>query len=226
MAGVAGTLVGAQRESLSALTEAVVQREETPAWLLEAARSGDGDAFAGLIRHYQAPVYNLVLRMVRRPATAEDVAQDVFIRLWRHLGEIEAAALLPGWLRRVAVNSVIDHWRKEEARERRMKIFREHPVARYAVRPSSRMESQEVLDTVQAAIDALSPKLRSVLLLRTQEEMTYEEVADVLGMSVHAVRSRLFRARQELHKALTHQKAPEYLARMYQASRENLKPHG
>ena len=124
---------------------------------------------------------------------AEDLTQDVFIRLWRHLAEIQSAALLPGWVRRVAANTVIDHWRKDEARERRMRFLREHPVARYAVRPSSRMESREALGLVQAALDELPAKLRSVLLLRTQEGLSYEEVSEMLGLSVHAVRSRLFR---------------------------------
>jgi RNA polymerase sigma-70 factor (ECF subfamily) len=169
-----------------------------------------------MVRQFQAPTYHFILRMVRRPAVAEDLAQDVFIRLWRHLGEIQSASLLPGWLRRVAANAVIDHWRKDEARNRRMKVFREHPLARYTVRPSSRMESQEALSIVQAALDELPAKLRTVLLLRTQENLSYDEVAEVMGMSVHSVRSRLFRARQELHTILRRKKAADYLARMYQ----------
>jgi RNA polymerase sigma factor (sigma-70 family) len=97
-----------------------------------------------------------------------------------------------------------------------MRFLREHPVARYAVKPSSRMESREALDLVQAALDDLPVKLRSVLLLRTREDLSYEEVGEMLGLSVHAVRSRLFRARQELLAALQRKKAAEYLARMYQ----------
>ncbi|MCX5677441.1 MAG: sigma-70 family RNA polymerase sigma factor, partial [Planctomycetota bacterium] len=120
------------------------------------------------------------------------------------------------WLRRVAVNAVIDHWRKEDARQRRMKVLREHPIARRVLRPSSHLETREAMRAVHAALDALPAKLRSVLVLRTQEDLSYEEVADVLGMSECAVRNRLFRARQELHRLLRQQKAPEYLARMYQ----------
>jgi RNA polymerase sigma-70 factor (ECF subfamily) len=219
MAAVAGVLAGGRQQALSALAGAVVQSREGLPWLLEAARNGNGEAFTWLVRSFQTPTYQFILRMVRRPATAEDLSQDVFVRLWRHLGEIESAELLPGWLRRVAANAVIDHWRKEEARGRRMKILREHPVARYTVKPSSRMETQEVFDTVRAALDDLPAKLRSVLLLRTQEGMSYEEVAEVLGMSVHAVRSRLFRARQELHEILKHRKAADFLAQMYRTSR-------
>jgi RNA polymerase sigma-70 factor, ECF subfamily len=215
MDAVAGVIGVGPEAPLEALSGAVTERQDTVAWLLEASRRGDSDAFASLIRQFQGPTFHFILRMVRRPAVAEDLSQDVFIRLWRHLAEIQSAALLPGWVRRVAANTVIDHWRKEEARERRMNVLRQHPVARLAVRPSSRMESQEALDLVRAALEELPAKLRTVLLLRTQEGLSYEEVADVMGMSVHAVRSRLFRARQELHGLLKKKKAGDYLARMY-----------
>jgi len=219
MTTIAGALDGRRDEPLAALAGVVAQAQQSLPGLLESARGGSADAFAALIRTFQGPTYQFILRMVRRPATAEDLAQEVFIRLWRHLGEIESAEMLPAWLRRVAANAVIDHWRKEEARDRRMKVLREHPVARYTVRPSSRLETEETVDTVWAAIDALPAKLRSVLLLKTQENLSYEEMADVLGQTACAVRSRLFRARQELHRLLKRRKAADYLARMYRTSR-------
>lgn len=215
MAAVAGVLAGRAVYPLTSVVVAEVQ-ERLPG-LLAAARQGNADAFTVLIRTFQAPTYRFILRMVRRAATAEDLSQDVFIRLWQHMGEIESAEMLQPWLRRVAANAVIDHWRKEDARRRRMMMLREHPIARRALRPSSHLETREAMRVVHAALDALPAKLRSVLMLRTQENMSYEEVADVLGMSACAVRSRLFRARQELHRLLRQQKAPEYLARMYQA---------
>jgi RNA polymerase sigma-70 factor, ECF subfamily len=217
MEAVAGVL-GNRQEAMESLAADADERRELLTSLLEASRKGNGDAFAALIRRFQSSTYHFILRMVRRPAVAEDLTQDVFIRLWRHLDEIESAALLPGWVRRVATNTVIDHWRKDEARGRRMQFLRENPVARYAVKPSSRMESREALDLVQGAIDELPVKLRSVLLLRTREGLSYEEVAEMLGLSVHAVRSRLFRARQELVTILTRKKAADYLAEMYKVS--------
>ena len=220
MTAAAGALGGGRVRAMSALAEAVSQSRQSLPALLAAARQGDGGAFAALVREFEGPTYQFVLRLVRRPAVAEDVSQDVFIRLWRHLHDIESVEMLPGWLRRVAANAVIDHWRKEEARERRLQELREHPIARHVVRPSTRMESNEALGAVQAALDALPAKLRSVLLLRTLEGLSYEEVAEVLGLSVHAVRSRLFRARQELLEALKHEKAADYLAEMYRAEKD------
>jgi RNA polymerase sigma-70 factor, ECF subfamily len=224
MDAVAGILAGPRHEPLESLAGAVVEQDSSLPRLLQAARDGNADAFTALVRQFQAPTYHFILRMVRRPAVAEDLAQDVFIRLWRHMAEIQSAALLPGWVRRVAANAVIDHWRKEEARERRMRVFREHPVARHTVRPYTRMETAEALDLVQAALDSLPARLRTVLLLRTQEGLSYEEVADTLGMSVHAVRSRLFRARQELHRILKRKKAADYLARMYRPPSREERP--
>jgi len=224
MTGAAGALAGDGVRPLSALAEAVSQGRQALPALLEAARQGDGRAFGALIREFETPTYQFILRLVRRPAVAEDVSQEVFVRLWRHLDDIESAEMLPSWLRRVAANAVIDHWRKEEARERRMQALREHPIARHVVRPSTRMESKEALDAVQAALDALPAKLKSVLLLRTMEGLSYEEVAEVLGLSVHAVRSRLFRARQELLETLKHAKAADYLADMYRPRNDKPEP--
>jgi RNA polymerase sigma-70 factor (ECF subfamily) len=219
MTSAVGVLAAGRRESLGALAEALESRRRDLGGLLEAAREGDGEAFASLVRRFERPVYHLVLRMVRRAAVAEDLAQDVFIRLWRHLGDLESADVLPGWLRRVAVNAVIDHWRKEDARRRKQAAMREHPLARRVVRPSSRMETDESVDAVQAALARLPAKLRSVLVLRATENMSYEELADTLGLSTSAVRSRLFRAREEMQHLLRRAQAPQYLARMYRARR-------
>jgi len=218
MEAVAGVLAGTQAAPLSALAEAVGERRQTNASLLEAARDGDADAFAGLVRHFQTPTYHFILRMVRRPAVAEDVAQDVFLRLWENLGRIEDADLVPAWLRRVATNAVIDYWRKEDARRRRRDAMREHPLARRVVRPSARMEAQETADAVRAAVEALPVKLRTVLLLRTSEALPYNQIAETLDISVGAVRSRLFRARQELLASLRRSRAADYLAAMYTGS--------
>jgi len=210
----------ARAEALRGLTDALVHRRSDPQGLLEAARDGDADAFRALVRRSERSVYHLLLRMVRRPSVAEDLSQDVFIRLWRHLPEVQSAEVLPGWLRRVAVNACIDHWRKEEARRRRLAALREHPIARRAVRPSSRMESREAMDIVQAALRHLPPALRSILILRAAEGLSYDELASCVGISISAVRSRLFRARHELYKALKRLQAPDYLARMYKSRQD------
>ncbi len=216
----------ADGEALAALSKAVTTRQAALPGLLEAARSGDADAFATLVRRFEKPIYHLILRQIRRPGVAEDIAQDVFIRLWRHLEEFESAETLPGWLRRVAVNLVIDHWRKRDARRRKLEALREHPLARRAVRPSSSIESREALDQVEAVLEKLPPKLRSVLMLRAREGLSYDELADVLGISAGAVRSRLFRARQEVQAELERLKAPDYLAAMYRSDDGQDRPAG
>jgi RNA polymerase sigma-70 factor (ECF subfamily) len=217
-AAAVGVLAGTEARTLADLREAVSAQRQSAAGHLQAARDGNADAFPALVRRFESTTYHFILRMVRRPAVAEDLSQEVFVRLWRHLGEIESADLLPGWLRRVAANAVIDHWRKEESRERRLQVLREHPIARRMVRPSSHMETTEAVDAVRAAMDALPAKLRTVLALRSIEGLGYDEIADVLGLSVHAVRSRLFRARQELLKSLKRASAADVLAAMYERS--------
>jgi len=212
---VAGVLTGAEAEPLAALVEAVGARQKALPSVLDAARAGDADAFAMLVRQFESPTYHFILRMVRRPVVAEDLLQEVFLRLWQNLDHIDGPDLLPSWLRRVAANAVIDHWRKEDARRRRLDRMRQHPIARRVLRPSSRMESEEALAAVWSAVDTLPVKLRSILMMRTVEGLSYEELADTLGISVGAVRSRLFRARQELLAAMKRTRAAEYLADMY-----------
>jgi len=218
MEAAAGILPATGAEPISALAEVVGERRQRVPSLLEAARDGDADAFAGLVRRFEAPTYHFILRMVRRPAVAEDVSQEVFLRLWQNLGRIDDADGLPAWLRRVATNAVIDYWRKEDARRRRRDALREHPIARRVVRPSARMESQEAVEAVRAATDALPVKLRSVLMLRTVEGLSYDQIAETLAISVGSVRSRLFRARQELLASLRRSRAADYLAAMYTGS--------
>ena len=215
MTAAVGVMAGRGDKALSALSQAVSQSREGLAWLLEASCRGDPQAFAELVRRFEASTYRFIHRMVGRAAVAEDLSQEVFLRLWRHLGSLDSADMLPAWLRRVSANAVIDYWRKEESRQRRLQEFREHPIARRMVRPSTRMESREALDAVQEAMGALPAKLKSVLVLRAVEGLRYEELAEVLGVSVNAVRSRLFRARQVLLENLKHHSAAEYLAEMY-----------
>jgi len=212
---VADVLTGTEAAPLAALAEAVGARQEALPSVLDAARAGDADAFAALVRRFESPTYHFILRMVRRPAAAEDLSQEVFLRLWQNLDHIDGPDMLPSWLRRVAANAVIDHWRKEDARRRRLDAMREHPIARRVLRPSSRMESEEALTAVRSAVEALPAKLRSILMMRTVEGLSYEELADIFGISVGAVRSRLFRARQELLTAMKRTRAADYLAEMY-----------
>jgi len=215
MTATAGVLAARPGGPIGALEQAVRGRRAGLAGLVEAARDGDADAFAELVRRFEAPVYHQVLRMVRRRSVAEDLAQDVFISLWRHLGDVPAEEALGLWLRRVAINAVIDHWRKEDARRRKLEALRAHPLARRALGPAGRMESREAADAVQAALDHLPPHLRSVLVLRATEGLGYGELGRVLGISASAVRSRLFRARQEVARALARADAPIHLERMY-----------
>ncbi len=217
MTATAGALTARPNAALGALEAAVRHRRDDPAGLVRAARDGDAEAFAALVRRFEGPVYQQVLRMVRRRSAAEDLAQDVFIRLWRHLGDVPSAEALGGWLRRVAINAVIDYWRKEDARRRKMQTLREHPLARRVLGPAGAMETREAMGSVQAALDRLPPHLRSVLVLRATEGLSYGELADALGISTCAVRSRLSRARREMAHLLKQAEAPVHLERMYRS---------
>lgn len=181
--------------------------------LVAQARSGeDVGAFEELVRRHRDRAYAVALRICRNPSDAEDVAQEAFVRAWRALPGFRGDARFSTWLFRIITNLALN----------RVTRAREQPVAEVPDRgnaeldPARRAEDRERLAVAVAALDQLTPDQRACFVLRELEGLTYEELADVLGTSVQAVRGRLFRARAELARVLADYEAaaqPEEVAR-------------
>jgi len=174
-------------------------RDET--FLLARARQGDLPAFEEVVRRYQRRVYGVARRIVRSHAVADDVAQEAFLRAWRSLDRFDLGRPFGPWVCRIAANLAVNHVRSPRAREDPLP---EGPgeTATTAGDPLHSLldrESQEVLDR---ALDELSADQRAVFVLRTVEEMSYQEIAEALGVQPGTVMSRLFRARERLARAL------------------------
>ena len=166
---------------------------------VDAARRGDKGAFNRLVQAYQRPVYNLTYRMLGSSEEAEDAAQETFLRAYARLGQYDPQMKFSTWVFSIANHHCIDRLRKR--RTTHISID-DNPVLENLVEETPQPEHQ-ALDREQGAelhtlISQLDPDYRTPLVLRYWEDLSYEEIAQSMGVTVAAVKSRLFRARQQL----------------------------
>lgn len=169
---------------------------------------GDQRAFEVLVQRYSPLVLRVVRGVLARSADVEDIAQEVFLRAYRSLGQIEAGSRLAPWLVRIAVNLCYDHLRRLRRRgERSFSELgpREARVVDTLLHDEAALHAVDRLflrEVAEKLVGQLAPQDRAVLLLKEREGMDTREVARVLGCSETAVRLRLFRARRALRKLL------------------------
>lgn len=166
---------------------------------VEAARGGDKHAFSRLVQAYQRPVYNLTYRMLGSSEEAEDAAQETFLRAYSRLSQYDPQMKFSTWVFSIANHHCIDRLRKRRATHISID---DNPVLENLVEDSPQPEHQALESEqgaeLQALISQLDPDYRTPLVLRYWEELSYEEIAQSMGVTVAAVKSRLFRARQQL----------------------------
>jgi RNA polymerase sigma-70 factor (ECF subfamily) len=170
--------------------------------LIRRVADGDRRAFATLVEQYRGPLYRFILRQVRRPAVAEELLQETFLRLHQGASRYEPRAALSTWLFRIATNLCLNEAATAHARHETLGETpeRAHPQAN----PAEALERKEVGAAVEAALATLPPQQRAAVQLARFEGMTYADIAEVLGVSVAAVDSLLQRARQKLRLELQH----------------------
>lgn len=178
-----------------------VQDPQADAWLASRASAGDTQAFGVLVGRHQTRVYRIAYRMLGNAADAEDVAQDVWLQVWVSLATFTGSAAFSTWLSRVAVNTALSQGRRaSRERERIRRLNRQPDVTGGLVTPSSQdaAELAEQTKVVREVVAGLDPDLRSVLVLREFESLSYGEIGEVLGLTEPTVRGRLSRARRQL----------------------------
>ena len=167
--------------------------------LLRATQRGDERAFAVIVRSYELPVFNYVLRMVGDRALAEDLTQDIFLRVFQGISGFSLRCRFTTWLFQVAKNRVLDELR---ARERRP----QSAVAIEDVMPldviDAPLEQVEAIDAVWRAVAVLNPDLKMALLLRDVVGLSYTEIADSLEITLATVKWRIYKGREEVQLAL------------------------
>jgi RNA polymerase sigma-70 factor, ECF subfamily len=164
--------------------------------VLTLAKAGDQAAFAALIRRHQNMVFSVALNMLRSRPAAEDLAQEVFLELYRSLGRLESEAHVVSWLRRVASHRCIDEIRRRNHRPE----FGTDTLPEAGHSPQTR--EVFVAERLQALVAGLPDNARMVVVLRYQEEMDPTEIADTLGMPVNTVKSHLRRSIAALRESL------------------------
>ncbi len=165
--------------------------------LLQRALAGDQEAFAGLVRAYQAPVYNLAYRMLGSQAEAEDAAQETFVRIYRRLGTYDPQQKLSSWVLAIASHYCVDRLRRRRITAlplEESQVPAQAGPAREA--PEARLLAHEREREMQALLSELPESYRVVLVLRYWHDLSYEEMAAVLATSESAVKARLHRARE------------------------------
>lgn len=177
--------------------------------LVARVQQGDKAAYDLLVRKYQHKIANLVSRYVYDQAEAADITQEVFIKAYRAIGDFRGDSAFYTWLYRIAVNTAKNYLVSMGRRPPNADIDAgeaEHSELgsgmRSAVTPEGNLLSREIADTVTAALEALPEDLRTAIVLRELEGLSYEEIAQAMDCPIGTVRSRIFRAREAIDKEL------------------------
>ena len=167
--------------------------------VLRKAQRGDERAFAIIVRAYETPVFNYVLRLVGDRSLAEDLTQEVFLRVFQGLPKFSLRCKFTTWLFQVTKNRVLDELRASERRPR-------HLVALDDVAPLEVMDAPiergETVDALWRAIEGLSTDLKMALLLRDVAGLSYTEIADSLEITLATVKWRIYKGREDVALAL------------------------
>lgn len=177
--------------------------------LVQRVQAGDKKSFDVLVLKYQHKVINLVMRYMHDPDTAQDVAQEAFIKAYRGLKNFRGESAFYTWLYRIAINTAKNHLVSQGRRaptndidaEEAEQFEGESALKEYGT-PEHEMLRDEIQSIVSNAIDALPDDLRTAIVLRELEGMSYEEIAEAMDCPIGTVRSRIFRARESIDKVL------------------------
>jgi len=180
--------------------------------LVERCLSGDEAAWEELIRTHTRRVYGLCYRFTGKDGEAQDLTQEVFLRVYRTLRTFRATeGAFTTWLARLTRNLLIDHYRRTRQERLTDSIEEQLPVMQEAVTAGSRPEGlvagREASEILQTGLQKLSPELREAVILRDLQDLEYREIADILRIPEGTVKSRLNRGRAELARILRKQKA-------------------
>jgi RNA polymerase sigma-70 factor (ECF subfamily) len=205
---VADTTVGFQFEGYAGAYETPVADQDRV--LLEGLRAGEDDAYETLILRYEQPVFSIVSRMLEDPSAAPDVTQEVFLKIFRKIDGFRGESSLKTWIYRIAVNEARNH-RRWFGRHRRQEVTLEPLAGEKSTgvslpdqgpSPYELARDHETQELIESALQRVSGNYRAALVLREVEGLRYEEIAEILGISLGTVKSRILRGRESLRKQL------------------------
>ncbi|MEX2263507.1 MAG: sigma-70 family RNA polymerase sigma factor [Bryobacteraceae bacterium] len=186
--------------------------------LIDALRSGSDDAYELLISIYQQPVYNLVYRLLDDTGDSSDVVQEVFLKIFRNVGRFRGESSLKTWIYRIAVNEAHNH-RRWFSRHRRQEVGLEDEeedsrnlgatLTDSGRSPFDYVLNREMHVLIERALAQINPTFRAAVVLRDIADLSYEEVAEILQVSLGTVKSRIMRGREAMRRELAGRLEPE-----------------
>lgn len=195
----------------AAWSNTIAQRLDPDSTIVERCLSGDDAAWEELVRAHTRRVYGICYRFTGKDSEAQDLTQEVFLRVYRTLASFRSSeGSFSTWLARLTRNLLIDHYRRTRNERITDSIEEQLPGSegrteekfKSTSRPDSVVAGREAGELLQAALSRLSPELRETIILRDLQEMEYREIADVLSIPEGTVKSRLNRGRAELARLL------------------------
>jgi len=204
---VTGTSYLNLNASLTSEQEAQLEDER----LISGLQAGEERAYERLIERFQNPVYNLAWRLLNDPADANDVAQEVFLKVFRNIGSFRRDSSLRTWVYRIAVNEshnrrrwIFRHRRGETGLDESFEDSegREKPLTDNSETPFDFTMNREAQLLLEEGLAAMNPVFRAALVLREMEDMSYEQIAEILEVSLGTVKSRIMRGREALRRYL------------------------
>jgi RNA polymerase sigma-70 factor (ECF subfamily) len=206
-----GTLRAARSERVAVSPTGLAGPELTDAAIMLRVRDGDDAAFNYLIEKYQRPIVHFMFRMVHNQAVAEELAQEVFLRVYRSRASYRAEAKFTTWLYRIATNLGVNHARDNKHEKAAQNLYLDQPDAETGSTPDvadsrSNVEQDLVRDerlrAIRQHVMALPERQRNAVLMHKFQEMDYKQIGEVLKLSESATKSLLFRAYQTLRERL------------------------
>ena len=167
--------------------------------LARRSQAGDTEAFGELITKYRTKIFTMVYGMVRDEHDAWDLAQEGFLKAWRSIHRFQGRSSFYTWLYRITINVTSDSLRR---RCRRSEVELDDAIPSFLLGPGVNCERAEIREQVYAALAQLTPEHRAVIVLKEIEDLQYHEIAEILGISVGTVMSRLFYGRKKLQSIL------------------------
>jgi RNA polymerase sigma-70 factor (ECF subfamily) len=208
-----GALIGAMRPPLSADLPHVVATANSPsdAEIMLRVKAGDQPAFDYLVQKYRRPLVSFMYRMARNPAAAEDLAQEVFLRVYRSRATYEASAKFTTWLYRIATNLAVNHARDTRHERPEVTVSLDEPddetgtmfeLADDALSAEQTIARRERVLAIRRKVGALPERQRLAVIMHKYQQMDYKQIAEVLKLSESATKSLLFRAYETLREQL------------------------
>jgi len=202
------------RDAEGCLSPAEQRRQDEE--LVRQLRAGRETAYETLLERYQQPVYNLALRLLNEPGDASDVVQEVFLKVFRNVGRFRHQSSLKTWIYRITVNEAHNqrrwffrHRSREVGLEDEPQEARNRALLDGTRSPFDYAFDREKHVLIETALARINPLFREVVVLRDIEDLSYEEIADVLQISLGTVKSRIMRGREALRQELTARMVPE-----------------